>query len=463
MIQLPLINVVGVGMAGAKSLSPDVCSIVESADVLVGSQRHLDGFDDLLRRSARTEGWRLDNFDRTFEKVRSRLQSQPKTRIVILASGDPLFFGLGRLLLTNFPAKQLAFYPHISSIQLAFSRLKQPWQNATLISVHGRGEALLLAALKRGDSTIALLTDSNLTPGAIAQLIRAIDSPAHYQLWVCENLGSATEKVAQYELDTASSRQFAPLNVVVLCRQLSNPISDDSSDRSYYSNNEQTSDPLPLIGLPDSTFYGFPDRPTLMTKREIRLLILGELSPADNQVIWDIGAGTGSVSVELSRLCPKAHLYAVEKTTAGAALIAKNAKRLAIAPINIVRGSAPAALSNLPDPDRVFIGGSSGQLLPILDLINQRYCDRFQPSLETSTKAIHKSAIRIVIALATAEHLAEAIAWAGQSDVASKWTYQLTQVNISRSVPVGSLTRFSPLNPVTLMRLQPGQFNIQNK
>ena len=432
MTHLPLIHVVGIGMAGAESLSADVRSLIEAADVLVGAQRHLDGLGYLLKRPDPVEGWPLGNLDQMFELVRSRLQSQPNTRIVILASGDPLFFGLGRLLLVNFPAEQLVFHPHISAIQLAFSRLKQPWQDATLISVHGRGEALLLAALKRGDRTIALLTDTVMTPGAIAQLILSLDSPACYQLWVCENLGDETERVAQYDLETAQSERFASLNVVILCRQ-----TDSQSKRAL------STEDLPLIGLPDAIFHGFPDRPSLITKREIRLLILGELSPLDGQVIWDVGAGTGSVSVELSRLCPKAKLYAIEKTAVGAALIERNARKWAIAPINVIRGSAPESLANLPNPDRVFIGGSSGQLLPILDLIHQRVL------AQTAV-----SPIRIVIAFATMEHFADAIAWAGKSDIAAKWTYQLTQANLSRSVPVGPLTRFSPLNPVTLMRLQ---------
>ena len=431
MADLPLIHVVGIGIAGADSLSLSVRSLVESAAVLVGAQRHLDALLDLTS-SAAVEGWPLGDFSQTFEKMRSRLQSQPDTRIVVLASGDPLFFGLGRLLLSRFPAEQLVFHPHISAIQLAFSRLKMPWQDATLVSVHGRGEALLLKALKRGDEKIALLTDDVMTPGAIARLILALDSPAHYQMWVCENLGGTRESVGQYPLEVAQSKTFSALNVVVLRRQL--------EQRSLPASS------LPLIGLPDSTFSGFPDRPTLMTKREIRLLILGELAPVDGQVIWDIGAGTGSVSIELSRLCPNARIYAVEKTAAGASLISRNAQRLAMGSINVVQGNAPKALSGLPFPSCVFIGGSSGQLLSILNFLNQIY-----PGQISEDSGRGSNTLRIVIALATVEHLSQAIAWATQSDIASRWTYQLTQINISRSVPVGGLTRFSPINPVTLV------------
>ena len=437
MTNLPTIHVVGMGMTGADSLSPMLRELVESATVLVGGQRHLAAFDYLLRSPSSVEGWPLGKFDQTFGKMRSRQQSDPTARMVVLTSGDPLFFGLGRLLLAHFSSEQLAFYPHISAIQLAFARIKLPWQDATLISVHGRCETLLLKAIKRGDRKIALLTDHVMTPGAIAKLLLSLDTPTTYQLWVCENLGGEDERVASYSLLEASSQSFAPLNVVVLRRLSDNDGFDQKSANKQLAN-------LPLIGLPDSAFYGFPDRPALMTKKAVRLLVLGELAPLAHDVIWDIGAGTGSVSIELSRLRPQANLYAIEKTAMGVTLIKKNAKRLAKAPIQAIQGIAPNALEGLPHPDRVFVGGSGGQLLPLLNLLSQTH---LAPS-------VSKQSLRIVLALATAEHLSQAIAWATQPDIAPHWTYHLTQINVSHSVPVGPLTRLQPLNPVTLVTLQ---------
>ena len=432
-IHLPVIHVVGVGITGADSLSADTRDLVEKATILVGGQRHLAAFDYLLAPPSLIEGWPLGDFDQTFEKMRSRCQSHPDTRMVVLTSGDPLFFGLGRLLLANFPAKQLAFHPHVSAMQLAFSRIKLPWQEATLISLHGRSETLLAEAIRRGDRKIALLTDNVMTPRAIAKLIVSLEIPVRYTIWVCENLGAKDEKVASYSLEEIQSQEFAALNVVVLHKQ----IADDASAGDHLPAS------LPLIGLPDSAFYGFPDRPALMTKKEVRLMILGELAPLADDIIWDIGAGTGSVSVELSRLCPQSRLYAIEKTAAGAALIQKNAQRLAIAPIEIVRGSAPEVLAGLPSPDRVFIGGSGGQLLSILNLLSKIFADKTD-----------RQPLVVVIAFATVEHLSQAIAWLNQSDITPCWTYRLTQINVSRSMSVGSLTRLSPLNPVTLLTLQ---------
>ena len=183
----------------------------------------------------------------------------------------------------------------------------------------------------------------------------------------------------------------------------------------------------------------------LMTKREIRLLILGAIAPLDYQTIWDVGAGTGSISVELSRLCPHASIYAIEKTAMGAALITENARRLAIAPIHTVHAKAPEAFDNLPRPNRIFIGGSSGQLSNILNWLHKK--------LTVNELSLSIDTPRIVLALATLEHLAEVTTWINQPEITKVWQTQLTQANISRSLPVGPLTRFTPLNPVTILTI----------
>ena len=421
-----VIHVVGIGFKGADDLTPSQMGLLRSATLMVGGTRHLAIFK-ALTDSHNIRTLPLGNFTGVFEQMRSHLSTQADPRIVFLASGDPLFFGVGRLLLSNFRTEQLAFYPHVSAVQIAFSRLKLPWQNATLLSLHGRSETLLEKALKRGDELIAVLTDGVLTPNAIASFITSLDLPAYYRLWVCENLDSCEERIGQYRLDelATASIAFAPLNVVILQRQ---------SEEARYDS------PLPLVGLPDSAFKGFCDRPSLITKKEIRLLILGELAPLDGQVFWDIGAGTGSVSIEISRLCPQAQIYAIEKSAAGVALIRHNAERLAIAPINALQGKAPDALQTLPSPDRVFIGGSSGELVAILEHLFKR-----------------QTLKKVVLALATLENLVTAIdwieRWIEQRAVSAQWSYRLTQANISRSAPVGPLTRFSPLTPVTLITL----------
>ncbi len=411
------IHVVGVGLDGAAGLTDAVRQLVQQATLLVGSDRHLSYFSDHSG-----DRIRLGDLNQAIAQIRQQLAvpNRPDSKqdlIVILTTGDPLFFGLGRLLLAEFPADQLTFHPHLSAIQLAFSRLKLPWQDVRLISVHGRSLDELMQALQQGVETIAVLTDGTNTPSAIALLLQALDLPLRYQLWVCENLGGPDERIVKPAMTALQEQTFAPLNVVVLQRlEVMAPVDVDL---------------LPLLGIPDSYFLSFRDRPGLITKREVRVQILGELALQTSQTVWDLGAGTGSVSIEIARLCPSARVYAVEKTAIGTALITQNCQRFQVENVISIPGTAPDVLATLPDPDRVFIGGSGGNLTAMLDVCQKRL----------------KSDGRIVLALATLEHLTTALTWFG----ASSWRYHLLQVQLARSVPFANLTRFAPLNPVTLV------------
>lgn len=407
------IQVVGIGLEGAAGLGDSVKVIVAGADLLVGSDRHLAYF-----RDHPAERLVLGDLRSGLAQIHRRLESHPQSQIVILASGDPLFFGLGRLLLTVFSPEQLTFHPHLSAVQLAFNRIKVPWQDAELISAHGRSLELLMQALRRGAEKIAVLTDPTHTPAAIARLLLSLDLPNSYQIWVCENLGGPGEQVATFAPEQILDQGFAPLNAVILLRTATPEPLDLQS--------------LPLLGLPDQTFASFADRPGLMTKREVRVLALAELELQPDQVIWDIGAGTGSVAIEAARLVPTARVYAVEKTAAGITLIQQNCQRFQIQNLVPVYGSAPDVLTQLPDPDRVFIGGSGGHLVAILEAC----CDRL------------RSGGVLLIALATLEHFSQAIEWLHQRD----WEFQVLQVQLSRSVPLATLTRLAPLNPVMLIK-----------
>lgn len=423
------VHVVGIGLEGSVGLPSSVLARIQQADLLVGSSRHLAYFPDFPG-----ETWPITDFQTALDKLKTCL-AEESCQIVVLTSGDPLFFGLGRLLLAELPPEQLTFHPHISSVQLAFSRIKAPWQNATLVSAHGRSTETLTTALRRGDELIAVLTDGKHTPQMLARLLLDLDLPLAYWVWVCENLGGESEQIHQLTPQETIGYTFAPLNVVIFQR------------RSLPTHTKVDLDPLPRIGLPDSAFASFEDRPGLMTKREVRLLVLGELDLAPKQTIWDIGAGTGSVSVEMGRLVPDAAIYAVEKTAMGFALIEQNCQRFAVSNVVPIHGTAPAAVTALPTPDRVFIGGSGGHLDPLLDLCQQR--------MTTGGK--------VVLALATLEHLSQVMQWLGRTNAKEKtvpaWEARYLQVQLSRSVGIATLTRWQPLNPVTLVVLtRTGQF-----
>ncbi|AFY71176.1 precorrin-6Y C5,15-methyltransferase (decarboxylating) [Thalassoporum mexicanum PCC 7367] len=462
-----MIEVIGISL-GQELLQSQLDRVV-AADYLIGGDRLLSCFPDYLGQKIK-----LGNLLATIDKIKQIIATTPKVKIVVLASGDPLLFGIGRLLLEHFPPAYLQFSPSVSSIQLAFARLKIPWQDAIVVSSHGRSLRELEKALRPGKPHIAILTDAINHPLAIANFITALQLPVSYQIWVCENLGDKNERVVNLSeliklhrsqlIDTHNDRsvpanmaghldptestasdivnfqnnddrpsqlpeqlpdlEFAPLNVVVLSKQAESPCLDHAQ--------------LPIVGIADQYFHSFSDQPGLITKREIRLLALGELELQPGQVIWDIGAGTGSLSIEMARLVPAARIYAIEKTAAGATLIAKNMARFQVDNIEIHQGKAPKILADLPNPDRIFIGGSSGELAAILQVC----CDRLAMNPQSERKKI------LVANFASPEHLHLAMSWLKQR----KYSVQLLQVNLARSVPIGSVSRFAPLNPVTILK-----------
>lgn len=421
------VHVIGIGMDGIQGLHPNVQALIQKATLLVGSDRHLRYISNHPAPKIA-----LGSLRSALDAVQQHLQQQtdaPNPLVIILASGDPLFFGIGRLVMETFPRDIVTIHPHLSALQLAFSRVKIPWQDAHIISVHGRSLQPLQEALENSVDKIAVLTDPDNSPGAIARLLLALDRPHRYHLWVCENLGGDNERVRSFNpkaLAATASEDFGALNVVILLRQ---------HDGLAAGIDLPT---LPVIGIPDSYFASFGDRPGLMTKREIRLMILGELALKPQAVLWDIGAGTGSVSIEAARICPHSTIYAIEKTAAGIALIQANRQRFQTDAVHPIQGTAPDCLAPLPRPTHVFIGGSGGHLIPVLT-----HC---------LTQLIPNGTL--VIALATLERLSDAIAWVNRNDVKPHLTdYRLVACQIARSLPVGTLTRLTPLNPVHLLTL----------
>ena len=425
-----MIHVIGIGLDGVAGLTEPVRQIIESANLLVGSDRHLSYFP--LHPAERLV---IEDISLTFKTLCRQLMrwnsgsvdSPADPTLVVLTSGDPLFFGLGRLLLAELPADQIDFHPHLSCIQLAFSRIKVPWQDARIVAAQGRTLDQVLTVLQEGASKVAILTDGQNSPSTIARLLLSLDLPSRYDFWVCENLGGSDERIQCFpvqqtdDIIALESHNFSSLNVVVLVRQLG------------HANARLDIHSLPTFGLPDSTFLTFSDRPGLMTKREMRILILGELGLQSGQIVWDIGAGTGSVSIEIGRLFPKSQIYAIEKTGAGISLIEQNCQRLQVRNVISIHGSAPDILDRLPVPQRIFIGGTGGQLRKILGFCGGQLA-------KGGTMAI---------ALATLEQLNEALNWVNEH----QWDYRILQANLSRSVPIAHLTRFSPLNPVTILTI----------
>lgn len=407
------IHVIGMGLDGVAGLSPTARSQLEAATCIAGGDRYLQLCRESLDLSQVQTIPIAGDMEAWLEKVEASSNCES---LVVLASGDPLFFGIGRLLRKRFDPDTLVFHPHVSSIQLAFSRLRLPWQSATVISVHGRIADNLDKPLQQGKSPIAILTDGTYTPGAIAKTILDLRPPVQYKIWVCSELGSPSEQVVGMLPEAAVDATFPQPNVVIL-EAVATPNQNGSP---------------PLLGIPDSDLHTFTDRPGLMTKQEIRVLSLAMLRLQPSQVVWDIGSGSGSIAVEIARLLPDARVYAIEKTAAGVDTIAKNRDRFHLTNLEIVHGCAPEILANLPVPQRIMVGGGGRQLPAIL---------------EVATTAIAPGGV-LVGNFATIEAYNSAQSYL----IERNWQVQSIQANISRSVALKESTRFVPLNPVMILQ-----------
>jgi precorrin-6Y C5,15-methyltransferase (decarboxylating) len=340
--------------------------------------------------------------------------------VVVLASGDPLWFGIGRQLLQRLDPARLRFHPAPSSLQLAFARIGRPWQDASWISLHGRDPEALAARLQQRPAALAVLTDPGHGGAAsVRQLLAASGLEASYGLWVCERLGHPQERVQRLGPSDPLPADLDPLHLVLLVAEAP-PAPEPAS--------------LPLFGLPDGLFLQHGDRRGLMTKREVRIQLLADLDLPAAGVLWDLGAGVGSVGLEALRLRPQLRLWALEQRGGSAELIRANALRLGVEPAGVVEGRAPGALAALPDPDRVLLGGGGRDRLALLEAV----LPRLRPGGV------------VVVPLATVEALAElrpALERAGLR-------VGVSQLQAWRGAPLADGTRLAPLNPVLVLRGQ---------
>jgi precorrin-6Y C5,15-methyltransferase (decarboxylating) len=338
---------------------------------------------------------------------------------VLLASGDPLWFGIGRLLLQHFRPDQLRFHPAPSSLQLAFARIGRPWQDADWISLHGRDPEPLAAALQKRPTALAVLTDPS-RGGAeeVRRILAASGLEAAYGLWLCERLGHPAERVQRLAPDAPLPADCDPLHLVLLIAEPPAPPADPAA--------------LPLFGLADGLYLQHDDRPGLMTKREVRIQLLAELELPERGVLWDIGAGVGSIGLEALRLRPGLAAWFVEQRGGGAGLIAANAERLGVTPAGVVEGRAPQALAALPDPDRVLLGGGGRERAAVLDAV----LERLRPGGV------------VVVPLATVEALAELRPLLERAGCA----VAVGQHQAWRGASLADGTRLAPLNPVLVLQ-----------
>jgi precorrin-6Y C5,15-methyltransferase (decarboxylating) len=406
----PLV-VIGIGQEGPLGLGREARAHIERAEVLAGGRRHLELFPGWGGERIRIEG--------SLDEVVKRLQAAyPSRKTVVLASGDPLYFGIGRVLLDAIPRDDLVFFPHVSSVQLAFAAVKETWNDARVISLHGRPMHSLLPALHEGAAKIAVFTDAANDPPAIAAFLSAQGFGDDYALWVCENLGGPSPRVTSWTAASIEGHSFGPLNVVVLLRE---KLDVETAARE-----------APLLGIPETALLHRAEKRGLITKREVRLIALSYLELHRGDVFWDVGAGSGSVAIEAARLAPSLRVFAVEKERLALQQLHENACRFSLPGLRIIEGEAPEILEDLPDPDAVFIGGSGGRLQELIAAAGTRL----------------KTGGRIAINCITVENFARGWSCLGDRGLLP----QATSVQLAHTRPLGSLHCLEPESPIFILR-----------
>jgi precorrin-6Y C5,15-methyltransferase (decarboxylating) len=334
------IYLVGAGITGWEGFGSKARDVIAAADLLLGHQRHLDIFTDF-----KGEKRELPSLPEVLEFLRHSEQ-----RVVILASGDPNFFGIARFLLRNLPKERIEILPNVTSVQYAFAQIKEPWDDAIFVSVHGRGLKGTIDRIVAAEKA-AVLTDEKNTPAVIAAELLARGAEG-YVVWLCESLGLSDEKFTRTDVKGLLELPAAPLNIVIFIKVW-----------------EPTLQQYPLLGIHDDEFASVKK---LITKQEVRAVTLAKLALQDDLVLWDIGAGSGSISIEASNLLPNGKLFAIEKNPQALIHLRENLKKFVARNVQLVEAYAPEGLEELPDPDRVFIGGSGGNLEEIVNFLDKR-------------------------------------------------------------------------------------------
>lgn len=400
-----MIYVIGIGTSGRESLGERALKLINRAGLLAGGKRHLNEFPEFSGARLAT-GSDMDAF---FGSIKRRISANPVKDVVLLATGDPLLFGIGEAALKRFGKKKVEIIPNVSVVQEAFSRLKQGWAGLTVLSAHGRGADMqrLSAGILRS-AKAAVFTDPVNTPSRIARALLKAGARG-YRAYVCEAIGTAGERIIHGTLaQIAKRKRFTPLNILVLIR------GDEKPDAL-------------LFGIRDEAFS---HNAGMITKEEIRAVSISKLCLRRDSVLWDIGSGSGSVAVQAALLSRDGAVYAVDKDKKALRLIERNMRRFNAPNIRLIAGQAPGCLKNaaLARPDAVFIGGGGTDIQGILRLTSSRL----------------KRRGRIVVNAVTLETINKAFSFFSGKG----WERDVIQVDISRAKSVGGLNMLSAGNPV---------------
>ena len=395
----PLLVVVGIGADGWDGLSPAAQRAIQAADVLRGSTRQLDLVPDEV--TAERVPWPSP----MAPALRSLPEDHPGRRVVVVASGDPMFSGVGSSLVRLHGPGAVEIIPHPSSVSLACARLGWAVEETAVVSVVGRPLELLVPHVTPGRRLLVLGSDGR-TPAGIARCLADRGYGAS-RLTALAQLGGPAERSFSGTATAWAHADTDPL-VITAIEVVADP----------------DTVPLPTLpGLPDDAY----DDDGQLTKRDVRAVTLSRLAPLPGQLLWDVGAGAGSIGIEWMRSHPSCVAVAVEGRPDRARRITANAARLGVPGLRVVEGRAPQALAGLPEPDAVFVGG--GATTPEL--------------LETCWTALRPGG-RLVANAVTVESEAVLAGWFGRVGG------ELVRIAVQRAEPVGSFSGWKAAMPVTI-------------
>jgi precorrin-6Y C5,15-methyltransferase (decarboxylating) len=402
------VQIVGIGDDGVEGMTAQARRLVEAADVLVGPESCATLVPESLRGRLVAAA--------SLEELVERIEAAGPKRVVVLASGDPLFYGTARYVCSKLGKDRFEVVPHVSSMQLAFARVKESWEDAFLANLSGQSIERVIDRV-RSSETAGLFTSDQWPAPAVARALldEGIDA---FQAYVCENLGSPDERVTQGSLADIAKDSFASPNVMILVRKAK--VADKPGQVGTR-----------LFGNADECFLQSRPKRGLLTPAEVRSLALAELQLTPASEVWDVGAGSGSVGLEAARIAREGRVHAIEMDPDDHALIRENAARFGVMNLNPVLGRAPEAWASLPDPDAIYVGGSGRDVAMLVEQAWQRL----------------KPGGRLVTACNSIENLAAVHSLLrSRSSDAAYW-----MVNIARGIEQLDRIRFEAINPIFLI------------
>jgi precorrin-6Y C5,15-methyltransferase (decarboxylating) len=390
------LSVVGIGEDGLSELSAVARSLVERAEVVFGGKRHLAMLCDEPQEKI---SWSVP----ITASVDEILQRRGKS-VCVLASGDPMCFGIGVTLTRKIPVSEMTIIPAPSSFSLACARLGWPLTEVETLSLNGRPIALIQTAIYP-QARLLILSQGKETPAIVADILtkRGFGSS---KITVLERMGGSEERIISGTAASWAITDLADLNTIAV---------ECNADKGIV--------PLPrLSGLPDDAYH----HDGQLTKREVRAITLSSLAPTPGQLLWDVGAGCGSIGIEWMRSHPRCRAIAIEQNSTRVQYIADNATALGTPELQIIAGSSPIVLKDLPQPDAIFIGGGATT----------------EGVFEVCWEALREGG-RLVANAVTIESEQKLLQW--HNLVGG----ELTRIAVQRVAPIGGFLGWKPMVPVT--------------